>query len=80
MRNFLTYNIFLVIYKHLTITAIELLLAQCQDTAGLCETTEKILLRGETPSKSILLTDVKGETVKNRKCPLLNITYFVKIA
>lgn len=41
MRNFLTYNIFLVTYKHLTITVIELLLAQCQDTAGLCETTER---------------------------------------
>lgn len=53
MCNFLTYNIFLVTYKHLNITVIELLLAQCQDTAGLCETTEKILLCGETPSKSI---------------------------
>lgn len=80
MRNFLTYNIFLVTYKYLTITAIELLMAQGQDTAGLCEIIEKILLCGETPSKSIILTHVKGETVKNRKCPLLNITYFVKIA
>lgn len=50
MRKFLTYNIFLVTYKHLTITVIELLLAQCQYTAGLCDTTEKILLCGETPS------------------------------
>lgn len=45
MRSFLTYNIFLVTYKHLTITVIE--------SAGLCETTEEILLCGETPCKSI---------------------------